>query len=74
MQAVGMPITPTLLRRLARRSEHEILCPPQRRSYSPAGRLFVGFNALSQVPQNAAPPTFRVGKQPHGAVHIQALS
>src|SRR5262245_51032759 len=41
-----------LLRRLARRSEHEILHPPQRRSYSPAGRLLVGFDAFPQVPQN----------------------
>src|SRR5260370_12735437 len=58
----------------ARRTEHDDLRPPQRRRYSPAGRLFVGFDAFPQFPQNVAPPAVRVGKQPYGAIHIKALA
>src|SRR6516165_1839362 len=65
---------PTVLRQFARGTEHEVLSPTQRRRYSPACRLFVGFDAFAQVPQNVVPPAVRYGEQSHGAIHIQALA
>src|SRR6516165_4418465 len=63
-----------VLSRLARRTEHKGLGPTQRRRYSPACRLFVGFDAFPQVPQNVVSPAVWNGKQLHGSIHIQALA